>query len=316
MSKWVSNLATYLERYVEMKTALGFVYRSQTECLLSFDRFCHKNFPAESTITLEMAIDWVNQRSSQERNSTSNARLSVLRQFALYVRLTDPNCYVPDNSLRLKREQFVCHIITDSEFSRFFRELDLMKSHPCLPFRAETYKEFFRLLYCTGLRSGEAVSLNRDHFDWSSNTVNILESKLHAKRVVALSTDLAQRLKAYDQSLPSERLSFFSFDGVKRPALNSFSECLQSLWSVANPNSSHVRLYDFRHTFITKRILLWHQNKEPVREKLPYLMSFVGHKHIEDTLYYFRIVPELCGLFENPTEDLIPEFDEDAGRLT
>lgn len=313
MSKWVSKLAPYLERFVDLKQNLGFTYRSQIATLLALDRFCLQNFPEQTAITLEMALAWSKPRSPDERATTANARISVLRQLALYIRLSNPDCFVPDISFRLKKEQFICHILSDQETERFFTALSQLGNRANYPHRAKTYQLFFRLLYCTGLRPGEALKLNREHVDWKKDSLNILASKGHAKRVVALDGDLAHRMKEYDKSLPVERLPFFSFDGTVRPSLDSLYRCMKTVWSKANPKSQPPRLYDFRHTFITKRILLWHERREDLQNKLPYLMSFVGHTRTEDTLYYFRVVPELCGLLATAsTEDLVPDLGESA----
>lgn len=306
MSEWVSKLGTFLEKFIIMKMDMGFVYKTQTETLHEFDKFCNNKFPEADIITQDMVLEWLN--NSNRKSGTVNARFSALRQFALYIQLSRPDSFVPSTSLRVRREQFICHIMTDKEATRLFDALDHMTNVGTYVHRAQTYQAFFRLLYCAGLRPSEAHKLNRENINWASNTITILASKGHAKRVVPLSGDMAHWLKSYDQSLPSERTPFFSFDGMHRPSIKAFSLCLRTTWKAANPESTGVRLHDFRHTFITKRILEWHKNHADLKRKLPLLMSFVGHKRVEDTLYYFRVIPELCGLLDSVVRvDVIPE---------
>ena len=48
---------------------------------------------------------------------------------------------------------------------------------------------------------------------------------------------------------------------------------------------------------------------------IPYLMRYMGHQTVKETLYYFHFVPEFFPTFRElskPLEDIIPEvWDED-----
>lgn len=310
---WLSGLAPHLKHFVETQQALGFSYRSQIESLHSFDRFCFQHFPSSTTITRQMALSWLERKTPTEKTGTTNARISVLRQFAIYLHMRDSECFVPDKSFRLKKNQYVCRILTCVEIEKFWGVLkqENFSRSSRAPYQIETCKEFFKLLYCTGIRPSEAIRLNTADFDWGTNTISIKESKGHANRTIALTADLAHQLAKYDRLLPLNRLPFFSFDGSTRPSIDSYSYWLKKIWRKSGLTTPCIRLHDFRHTFITKRILIWHKQKVDLRKQLPYLMSFVGHKRLEDTLYYFRLVPELCGLLEINSEfDLVPNVGD------
>jgi integrase len=54
---------------------------------------------------------------------------------------------------------------------------------------------------------------------------------------------------------------------------------------------------DFRHSFITLRLLQWHKQGVDLSLKAQFLQAFVGHNRLEDTLYYFRLVPEVLSVY-------------------
>ena len=47
---------------------------------------------------------------------------------------------------------------------------------------------------------------------------------------------------------------------------------------------------------------------------LPYLMRYMGHSSLESTYYYIHLLPDFFPQYKvlaSPTEDLIPEVEED-----
>ena len=43
---------------------------------------------------------------------------------------------------------------------------------------------------------------------------------------------------------------------------------------------------------------------------LPYLMRYMGHTDVKNTLYYFHLVPDIYGEIAARSERLIPEVDD------
>lgn len=316
MKTWTSKLGPHLQRFEEMKKALGYSYRHQSVALHSFDQFCFTNFPEATTLTQEMALAWFKRRREEERASTTNARISLFRELARFIKLTDPECFVPDKRYRLRVQPVVCRILTDLERKQFFSALEKMQNPTKYPYLVQTCRTYFIFLYCTGVRASEAVHLDRNHIDFKSGEINIIESKRHYSRKIVLSYDLLKIFKKYDSLLPNDRIPFFSFDSANRPSIELFYYYLKKIWSLSNLTSKCIRQHDFRHTFITKRILEWQQNHENLKEKIQILMRFVGHKHIDDTLYYFRMTPELSNYFScDDNDDVIPDLGDRNERV-
>lgn len=78
----------------------------------------------------------------------------------------------------------------------------------------------------------------------------------------------------------------------------------------------YPRPYDFRHTFITTRILKWVEQGIDINIMLPFLKVFVGHSSINDTWYYFKLIPQhantLSERYSTTNNKIIPEVLEDT----
>lgn len=317
MSMWLSKLAPHLQQFEETKKALGYTYRRQSESLHSFDKFCFENFPEATTITKEITFAWLKNKKSNEKSSTTNKKLSLLIELSKFIKLTDSECFIPDKRFRLKEQQFICRIITDEEINKLLHTIHRIENTAKSPYKVQTCKTYFTLLYCTGLRSSEAINLNRAHINFDTGEIQIVESKCHSNRKIVLSNKLLILLKQYDSYLSPTREPFFSLNGVTRPSIGTLADCLKKAWKLSGLTSTCVRQHDFRHTFITKRILEWQKNHMNLSEKIQNLMNFVGHRHIDDTLYYFRLVPELSCYFNlTDFDEIIPNFgDNDENRI-
>lgn len=57
-----------------------------------------------------------------------------------------------------------------------------------------------------------------------------------------------------------------------------------------------VRIHDLRHTFICRRIQLWHEHGADIDNAMAALSTYVGHAKISDTYWYLTGVPELMAV--------------------
>ncbi len=72
------------------------------------------------------------------------------------------------------------------------------------------------MIYCLGLRPGEARRLHRNDVDLARATVRIRESKGHTDRLVFMSTDLHDYCRRYDAAIRAyhrDRVPFFRTGG-------------------------------------------------------------------------------------------------------
>jgi integrase len=53
------------------------------------------------------------------------------------------------------------------------------------------------------------------------------------------------------------------------------------------------RIHDLRHTFVVRRVMLWHAQGVDVDQQMLALSTYVGHAMVTNTYWYLTGVPEL-----------------------
>ena len=79
-----SCFAPYIEQFLQEKKDAGFSYNTEEWKLKHFDALCIEEAVSEPIITRELAQKWGSLRDN-EALSTCSSRMSVLRQFSLYL---------------------------------------------------------------------------------------------------------------------------------------------------------------------------------------------------------------------------------------
>jgi len=160
------------------------------------------------------------------------------------------------------------------------------------------------VLYCTGLRFGEALRLRMRDVDTGSGILFVEQFKGRARWVPfhrSLSRELAKYLKArrsFASALPDDRF----FVGINRRTLPVTSAwyALRNLFRKAgmkpHPGRVGPRPYDFRHCFAIHRLSRWYRQGVELHARLPWLSAYMGQEDIMGTQTYLLATPELLGL--------------------
>ena len=79
-------------------------------------------------------------------------------------------------------------------------------------------------------------------------------------------------------------------------------------------STAHARAYDFRSHYAVVNINGWDHCGIEWMDKLLYLSRSMGHRYIQNTLYYYRLVPLFAHQLENLTgggyEELLPDLND------
>jgi site-specific recombinase XerD len=151
-----SRLGNDLQEFLEFKRSLGMQYDSAEWMLRRFDRFVAQTFKGRRPIDLKAAIEgWL--ATFHCRPVTITNSFLVIRKFCLFLRRRDPNGFVPDRDMapRVYQSHHLPHIFSPAEIRILLDEVGKMQD----PFRSRAYRALLLILYCTGLRTGEAVRL-------------------------------------------------------------------------------------------------------------------------------------------------------------
>jgi integrase/recombinase XerD len=160
------------------------------------------------------------------------------------------------------------------------------------------------ILYCTGIRFGEALRLRMRDVNLHSGVLFIETFKGRA-RWVPFHRTLTSELDRYvvDRSgyAPCGPETQF-FVGVNRQRLpvGTAHSTLHRLFDKAGfkpPNdSAGPRPYDLRHAFAVQRLTRWYREGADLHARLPLLSAYMGHVDILGTESYLNATPELLEL--------------------
>jgi integrase len=172
------------------------------------------------------------------------------------------------------------------------------------PMRGQTVATVIGLLASTGLRSGEALRLDRSDVDLSTGVLQIRKTKFRKDRLVPVHATTLAALQDYardrDLAIPATTSSAF-FVSTRGARLSSsglyygFAQACE-LAGVNATASKALRPHDLRHRFAVTRLALWYQQTADVQSMLPLLATYLGHARYSDTAYYITATPELLGL--------------------
>lgn len=287
-----SNFSCHMNDMISFKKALGYSEASYKIYLCDFDNYCTEHFPKETELTKVLVMDWCRKRDSESIN-TLNRRLAAIREFSRYLLSVGVAAYVMPPKMTASQTRYIPHIFTDYELSSFFHSTDNMGKALDDPLRHYIIPVIFRLIYCCGLRPNEGLLIKSEDINLESGRLFIRKSKRHKDRVVMLSADVLQLCRAYVQL--RNRLCIFSeyfFPDRFGRAHNKqwLSYHFRKCWDISGLGAFRPRIYDFRHTFATRCLHNWMDEKIDLHKMLPYLSSYMGHSH-------FSVTVEITGLF-------------------
>jgi len=312
------SLPELVNQFVSYKKANGYQYHTGAYYLKKYIQFVMETFP-ESAVPGKADIDGFLERFQDTPGSLYNAA-AFLREFSRYLNARGIKAYlIPPGRLRLPIP-VQPYFFTENEITAFFRECDRIRDVPHLKGRHLVLPAIFRLLYCCGLRCKEARTLARENVHLDQGYLDIFQSKGPKSRRVYISKELLRYLAGYDHQINRlfpDRVFFFP-NRENRPYSASWLEQnFLRLWYTAFPEKKgsgiSIRAYDFRHHFVYANMNRWLREGKDVNAMLPYLMRYMGHSDVKNTLYYFHLVPDIYGgLLDKSrhSEELIPEVDD------
>lgn len=322
MTVYSSRLASYISDLIAQKHLLGYSFAYGELALKWFDEFCSENYPQETTITRTMGLAWAVRRPTEKPVSTAK-RLAPVRELAKYMLRKGVDAYViPDEFVKQPAVRYAPHIFTDKELECFFHETDSIHPHihkECM--EPLVMPVIFRLIYTCGLRPQEGRLIKRKDINLEEGVLFIPESKRHKDRFVVIPEDMLELCRRYDtiirKKVPQNEYFFPSGDFTCYHAVTleaNFKRYWKNAGLWPETKGNNPRIYDFRHTFATKRLYQWMKDGRDIDACLPFLSAYMGHAHLSQTAYYIHLVPEifptLSGLDWERFSKLIPEVAE------
>jgi integrase/recombinase XerD len=297
----MSELRTALNEYLAVRRALGFKLEAAGGYLQRFVEFAERE--GAETVTADVALRWATQ-CADVRPAHWSLRLGMVRRFAQYLRALDPRTEVPPaDLLPFRAERAIPYFYSDQEIQRL---LDAARQLPSATgLRAHSYATLVALYVVTGMRTREALQLDRDDVDLAAGLLTVRDTKFGKSRCLPIHPSTQQALRDYaerrDRLCPhSQAPSFFVAERGTRLTVSTVRWTFVKLSrqiGLRGPDDSHgPRLHDFRHRFAVNTLVQWYRDGQDVERRLPELAAFLGHARIADTYWYLTAVPELMGL--------------------
>lgn len=296
--------------YLSERRALGFDLSISGDQITAFARFVDEAGHT-GPLTTGITLDWVQGKAKHAVPFSWARRLDVLRPFAKYLTRLDPSTEFPQSAIfGRSHRRLAPHIYSEQEICDLLAAARRLAPHGGL--RPATYETIFGLIAATGLRVSEALHLRCGDVDLDQGVLTVRNTKFRKSRHVPMHATVVTPLNRYmavrvrHGAINKDALLFLSSLGSelpKRTIHGLFRRLGAELGWTARGAHARPRIHDLRHTFICRRVQLWHENGADIDNAMAALSTYVGHAKMSDTYWYLTGVPDLMAIagkrFEN-----------------
>lgn len=299
-----SRFASSLQRFIELKRALGRVYRSETMVLRHWDDFIHSHYPEAGTVCAQIFTEWI---KTLDRMTSTGRRFfqRIVRNFLLFHARDHSGTFIPDRLTFPKPAPVVIpRLVSEAEMGRVLALVRQLPPSAGNPLRAQTWFIGLLLLFCCGLRRGELMRLTLGDIQQEQTLLHIRLSKFRKSRWVPLSPSVTAELTQYLQQRRQEKLpmaseAFLMWSPRRSPEVYA-DNSLVALWHrlcisarVLDARGHPPRVHDLRHSCAVLALQHWYAQGVDTQAKLPHLAAYLGHVSAVSTHYYLKLTPEL-----------------------
>lgn len=283
------------------KELLALSMKKDEKNLRRVDKLAIKMQIAEPTITKELAEEFI-KTGPNEKPITSTHRVGTIRVLAKYMISHGMEAYmIPPLPVGSYKSSFVPHIFTEYELRKIFENADNYATAQSIDGQVypqrKKYPVILRILYSTGMRIGEVLSMRLKDLDFKKNTITILHAKNQSERIIPIHKNTATLIHEYileHNIFKAEQYVFMNKKGepISGVTVNHVFLALLRIAHIPHPKEG-PRIHDFRHTFCVHRIRDWVLGNRDINALFPYLCAYMGHADTRCTEYYLRLTADL-----------------------
>jgi integrase/recombinase XerD len=273
--------------YVRYKRSLGFAIPISYQYVLrEIARFLSAS-PVDPDIVSRVAVETLTARKPSEAVSTQCKRIAIMRQFCLWVASKGYAPAIPAEGLVRDSTDFVPRIVTAPEMAHILATADHHES--------EQRRLLLRLLWCCGMRIGEACALAVSDLDVSAGTILVRHAKGDRTRLLPMSESLWEYASGY-----LDRCGIADTGGTlplmptargNMPRSNNAGAALSGVFAragVLTRQGKPIRPHDLRHSYAVHALEKMVDDGMDIYVALPLLATYMGHADITSTEYYLR----------------------------
>ena len=310
-----SVLAPYMKHLLDIKSSAGISAHRMKWILKEFDDFANNEHLEDPHITDAFIQKWrVTRISDCER--TLYAKYSVWHQLTTMMARSGCSCFIP----RLPKQpkpNFTPYIFTHEQIASILKAADDCRLYDIRMGTALfVMPTLLRLLYSTGLRVSEALSIRNEDAHLDGCYIHIRKTKNGSERVVPLCESMKDVLDVYlthRDRMPIKGISagksplFVKTDGTEFNAgcvYNHMRKLLDICGIPHKGNHMGPRVHDLRHTNAVHALVQMGHEGMDLYTSLPILSTCLGHHSLSATEQYVRLT---CAMY--------PELEEQCSEI-
>jgi site-specific recombinase XerD len=240
---------------------------------------------------------WLNRLgtnvSDELQKTTQNYHLIALRGFLRFCAKRDVPAFAPDKIELAKAPRKQISFLTREELTRLFKQPDITTINGLRD------RAILELLFSSGLRVSELVSLDRDHINLKRREF-MVRGKGQKDRPIFISPEAAEWIQSYlDKRDDNTRPLFIRYSGRKSVDLSGnfhrltarSIQRLVSRYALLAGITKHISPHSMRHSFATDLLM----NGADLRS----VQAMLGHSNIATTQIYTHVTdPHLKSIHE------------------
>lgn len=304
--KYRSVLAPYINSLLEIKQAASIGALRLKWIFLEFDKFMVENSIEDTYITREIISRWRETRTN-DCERTIYAKYSAWSQLTRHMNRLGIQCHVPQlPKERVTDRGFAPYIFTHEQINDIFAVIDsTVMADRHMDTSLIAMPALFRLLYSTGLRISEALSIKNSDLRLEEGYIMIRKTKNGHERIAPVCDSLRtviDQYVSYRNRMPvkgaaaPDSLLFIKADGSpfnSGSAYNWFKKTLAKCGIKHIGNHHGPRQHDLRHTAACHALMQMSENGVDLYAGLPVLCAFMGHRSLSATEQYVRLTAEM-----------------------
>ncbi len=294
-----------LNDFVNYKIVNGFSYESQTYHLIKFDKYTIKNNIEKKEFTKDLFINFIEDYESIS-DRTKNTYASIFREFARYLNIQEINSYILPKKYYNSRYNFYPHIYTDNEIKEIFNAVNV-SFLSSVPKKQEQVRIILLLLFKTGMRIGEVLTIKRCNINYENNTILLENTKNGTDRLIVIDDKLTKTLYDFETKYNKKYEYYFENGCKKLYSVGCFNSIFRKLLYISKVmhTKNGPRIHDARHTFCVNSLKQAIDNDINLNSFIPLLSSYVGHLDLDSTYKYLHLTVEIFPEIRNKAKDIV-----------
>ncbi len=309
--EYKSKFAEYIVKYLEEQKNINHNIFYLKYLLRDFDLYLFKNYKNEmSGLPKELITGWLIKKDD-EKDSTRKHRVSIIKNFCLFLTNYIDNIWIVNTKLYCKGEKYIPYIFTQNQILELFKTIEKLKKQTL---NKQIFEIVINILYSCGTRITEILTLKLADINIQNSYITINNGKGKKERVIPLNDYILNLLEKYiEKNCSTSNINDYIFKNphnnkpISRVTILNYFHKLCEKLNIKTRNNKLPRIHDLRHTFIVHSISKLENKGKNINLYLTVLTTLVGHENIASTSYYLRL--------DKNRLKIINHIEESANRI-